>query len=365
MQPEQMRAARAALNWSLERLAEASGIHRNTLSNFETRKYDGAPETVAAINGALEEAGVIFLEPNGQNDGVALRRFQIGDLVRFRPRTRLRLSFDIRDDEIGTVVGVEPHPPQTGPTYRIEVEFERVRVPYAFRFEYELVGAAANLAAQVPPSRLPPHAVRIIEEFCVICTSARNDYDLYRSLFESDPRTRVLLASIAPLCFGDMRRIMAENLFLQFSKITDPAATGRKTNLTTNFILERISWPDLIAKKLRAVNDRLNVFRQYIEPARSKRIAHVDLSEQVERLDNLGCFPEGADVQFLQDLQTFINIAYGHFHNGRHRPIAIAMSTDTHQLVRALDKAVVFDRCTKCNAGERAMAVLDYEDRAN
>lgn len=300
-----------------------------------------------------------------QNDGVALRRFQIGDIVRFRPQTRLRLSFDIRADEIGTVVGLEPHPPQTGPTYRIEVEFARARVPYAFSFEYELVQAGANLAAQVPPPMLPPDPAAIIEEFCIICTSARNDYDLYRSLFESDQRTRVLFASIAPLCFGDMRRIMAENLFLQFSKITDPAATGNKTNLTTNFILERISWPDPVAKRLRAVNDRLNVFRQYIEPARSKRIAHVDLSAQVERLDNLGRFPEGADVQFLQDLQMFINIAYGHFHDGGHRPIAVALSTDTHQLVRALDKAVVFDRCTKCNDGERASAVLDYEEQAD
>ncbi len=363
MQPEQMRVARAALNWSLDRLAEASGVHRNTISNFETRKYDGEPEKLATVKRALESAGVIFIEENGEAAGVRLRRFQVGDRVRFRPQTRVRFSYNIDANEIGTVVWVEPHPPQTGPTYMIEVEFEHVRVPRVFRFEYELVKAATNLSHQVQPPTLPPDPAAIIEEFCVICTSARNDYDLYRSLFESDPRNEALFTSIAPLCFGDMRRIMAENLFLQFSKITDPAATGKKTNLTTNYILEKISWPDAVAKNLREANDRLIVFRQYIEPARSKRIAHVDLSAQVERLDNLGHFPKGADAQFLQDLQTFINIAYGHFHNGGHRPIAIAMSTDTHQLVRALNEAVVFGRCTKCNAGERAGAVLDYENR--
>jgi hypothetical protein len=74
--------------------------------------------------------------------------------------------------------------------------------------------------------------------------------------------------------------------------------------------------------------------------------------------------PKGADTQFLQDLQTFINIAYGHFHDGDHWPIAVAMSTDTHQLIRALEKSVVFDRCTKCNAGVRAVAILDYASAA-
>src|SRR6202040_911139 len=64
MQPEQMRAARAALNWSLDDLAAASGVHRNTLSNFETRKYDGEPEKLAAVKHTLESAGVIFIEEN-------------------------------------------------------------------------------------------------------------------------------------------------------------------------------------------------------------------------------------------------------------------------------------------------------------
>jgi transcriptional regulator with XRE-family HTH domain len=367
MQPEQLRAARAALNWPLERLAEASGVHRNTISNFETRKYNGEPEKLAAVRRALEAAGVIFGDEGEEAGGARLRRFQRGDLVRFRPQTRVRFDYNIAADDMGEVVDVEPHPPATGPTYKIQVKFERALVPFIFRYEYELVQAAANPATQAEPPMLPRDPVAIIEEFCVVCTSARNDYDLYRSLFGSDPRNQILFTSIAPLCFGDMRRVMAENLFIQFCKITDPATTtGKKNNnLTTNFILEKISWPDAVAKKLRKANDRLILFRQYIEPARSKRIVHVDLSAQVERLDNLGGFPEGADVQFLQDLQTFINIAYGHFHKGGHWPIAVAMSTDTHQLVRALEKAVVFDRCTKCNAGESAEAVLDHEDRSD
>jgi transcriptional regulator with XRE-family HTH domain len=131
---------RASLNWSLDRLAEASRVHRNTISNFETGKFAGDPETLAAIEHALVSAGVIF---ESQEDScIRLRRFLVGDLVRFRSRSRIGLNFkpNIGVDEIGEVIGVEPHPPETGPTYRIEVQFSDGRiVPYAFKTEYELV----------------------------------------------------------------------------------------------------------------------------------------------------------------------------------------------------------------------------------
>jgi hypothetical protein len=66
------------------------------------------------------------------------RRFQIGDIVRFKSGYRTPLSFDIAPDEVGTVVGVESHPPQTGPTYRISVQFPHGLVEGVFQHEYEL-----------------------------------------------------------------------------------------------------------------------------------------------------------------------------------------------------------------------------------
>ena len=64
--------ARAALNWSLEDLAEAAGIHRNTISNFETGKFAGDAETLKKIWRALEKAGVEFT--NGNKPGVRLKK---------------------------------------------------------------------------------------------------------------------------------------------------------------------------------------------------------------------------------------------------------------------------------------------------
>lgn len=70
------------------------------------------------------------------------RRFQVGDLVRLRPQSRIGYSFNppVRPDEVGEVAGVEPHPPRTGPTYMMAVRFPGNRqVAYAFSYEYELV----------------------------------------------------------------------------------------------------------------------------------------------------------------------------------------------------------------------------------
>jgi transcriptional regulator with XRE-family HTH domain len=66
--------ARAALNWSLQQLSEAAGVHRNTISNFETGRYAGEPATLEAIRAALEKAGVEFIAENGGGAGVRLRK---------------------------------------------------------------------------------------------------------------------------------------------------------------------------------------------------------------------------------------------------------------------------------------------------
>lgn len=66
--------ARAALNWSLSELASAAGVHRNTISNFETGRFGGDAEKIAAVKAALEAAGVIFVEENGEGPGVRLRK---------------------------------------------------------------------------------------------------------------------------------------------------------------------------------------------------------------------------------------------------------------------------------------------------
>ena len=72
----QVRMARAALDWTVRDLAEASRLHRNTITNIETGKYAGDTATLAAIEQVLKRAGVEFIDENGGGPGVRLRKRQ-------------------------------------------------------------------------------------------------------------------------------------------------------------------------------------------------------------------------------------------------------------------------------------------------
>ncbi len=74
MTSAQVRMARAALNWTVRDLAEATGLHRNTISNLEVGRYAGDPETLSLIRSVLIRAGVEFIDENGGGAGVRLRK---------------------------------------------------------------------------------------------------------------------------------------------------------------------------------------------------------------------------------------------------------------------------------------------------
>lgn len=74
MTPAQCRAARALVDWTQPKLAEGAGLGLSTVVDFERERRAVSTEAVAAIRAALESAGVIFLDPNGEGAGVRLRK---------------------------------------------------------------------------------------------------------------------------------------------------------------------------------------------------------------------------------------------------------------------------------------------------
>jgi transcriptional regulator with XRE-family HTH domain len=68
----QCRMARAALDWSLDDLAEASGVGRRTIAKFEAGG-NVLPEMVEKMRAALHAAGVAFTNGGGRV-GVSVKR---------------------------------------------------------------------------------------------------------------------------------------------------------------------------------------------------------------------------------------------------------------------------------------------------
>lgn len=68
----QLRAARGFLGWSQSDLAKAAGVSRATIARAELAEISA--DTIATIRKALEKAGVIFVDENGEGPGVRLRK---------------------------------------------------------------------------------------------------------------------------------------------------------------------------------------------------------------------------------------------------------------------------------------------------
>lgn len=73
MTREQCRAARALLDWSQDELAAKSEVSVTAVRNFERGATAPMRNNLAAMQRALEVAGVLFIPENGGGPGVRLR----------------------------------------------------------------------------------------------------------------------------------------------------------------------------------------------------------------------------------------------------------------------------------------------------
>ena len=72
---QQVRAARGALNWSVQRLAEASGVGSATIVRYE--QFAGIPKSrkgnIYIIRQTLETAGIEFIGSPDDGPGIRIR----------------------------------------------------------------------------------------------------------------------------------------------------------------------------------------------------------------------------------------------------------------------------------------------------
>lgn len=75
--PAQCRAARALIEMDQAALAAAANVSRNTIVDFEKGRRVPTTNNLAAIRSALEAAGVIFVDENGEGPGVRLKKVSL------------------------------------------------------------------------------------------------------------------------------------------------------------------------------------------------------------------------------------------------------------------------------------------------
>ena len=130
---------------------------------------------------------------------------------------------------------------------------------------------------------VPNACKKKVAGFWSLCANIYIVYDLYQRLYCVDLKRFELYDAVARLSFRQLNHILKEYILLQFAKITDQTKTGKSYNYTTNYIIEKIDWPEDIRKQLMEINARLMTFRKYVKDVRNQRIAHYDLDAEIER----------------------------------------------------------------------------------
>jgi len=197
----------------------------------------------------------------------------------------------------------------------------------------------------------------------------------FKVLFEDEqPSCQTLMKKTAWSFFVDLNRILQEYLLLECAKITDPAATGKYTNFTVDYLVQNISWPDKailekltslpddhkgIPQELKSLQAIARCFRRDIKLARNKLLAHLDTSAVLSSKP-LGEFPEGKDEIFFCALQKLCNIT----HEACFGTIYGEMSTitvgggDVINLRKTLECAVAFKELLSESSGQEKTHLL-------
>jgi transcriptional regulator with XRE-family HTH domain len=71
--PEQLRAGRMMAGLSQTQLADAAGLGRSTVADYERRARVPNAENLAMLGSTLEKAGIVFIPADGGGPGVRLK----------------------------------------------------------------------------------------------------------------------------------------------------------------------------------------------------------------------------------------------------------------------------------------------------
>ncbi|KJE34911.1 hypothetical protein UF64_09305 [Thalassospira sp. HJ] len=145
---------------------------------------------------------------------------------------------------------------------------------------------------------------REFEAFRPECIWLKQCHYTFQQLFESGQETAQLLHNSAPLFFRDLNNILIEYIFLQVCKITDPAKTGKRSNLTLDFINLELEKNRLFNQELKEYSDEIMRYRSLVQTARNRLVSHLD-TDSVLAGESLGRHTSEDVVSFFECLQNY------------------------------------------------------------
>ena len=166
----------------------------------------------------------------------------------------------------------------------------------------------------------------------------RQTVNTFNYLFNSGPETERLLKESAGLFFGDLNTMMQEYAILLVCRLTGPAESFGKANLSTQRFTTLMRQNGCLTPEIERLDASLTAYGELLKPARNKIIAHSDLVVHVNSIA-LGAHGEEVMVEFFENLQAYFDAVGNAVGVGpldfRHTP----GPGDAIDLVRKLERA--------------------------
>lgn len=136
------------------------------------------------------------------------------------------------------------------------------------------------------------------------CIWLQTCFNTFQALYSGGQSIESLLQRSAPAFFADLNIVLVEYWVLIVSRLTDPAITLGRENLTAKFLVQALGQLGLLTPEIEATAKGLQNYRSLVNEARNRLVSHADRSAFLQAAA-LGQHSEAAVGQFVRDLQRF------------------------------------------------------------
>ena len=151
-----------------------------------------------------------------------------------------------------------------------------------------------------------PSTTELIDTFIGHVTWIRDLDRIIDELFQN-PVAQKIMEETARSFMLLMNKLTVNSLLNSLSRITEPAVTRKKENLTVERLVEKIVWTERRDIEAQRIKERCDCFHRLLKEGRNRRLAHNDLETS---LTNRG-FPLSEDLhkEIIKELESLIRIA--------------------------------------------------------
>jgi hypothetical protein len=191
---------------------------------------------------------------------------------------------------------------------------------------------------------------KLVERFCGQVFWLKQVHYIAHELFD-DKHTQWRMENTALAFFQNLYGILSDYFRLEVAKLTDPAASLGKENLTLANLIETVEWPSGCLRDIDELKMKVQSFREYIKPARDKSLAHYDKTTVVSG-ESLGAFPEGKDEELLEAFEQICNLFHRASFGTPFGTMVCGHSGDVLDLKHALARAIAFEKLLSESTGD-------------